>query len=396
MHTHNDCPSLQKVLLVANTDWYLYNFRCALARLLQERGMEVVLVSPPGRYAPLLQQAGFRWIQWQVGRRSTAPWKEIPALRALKRIYRQEKPVMVHHHTIKPVLYGSLAAQSVGVPLVVNSITGRGYVFMQNDLHSRLLRKIVLFLYSRALNLPRGALICENQSDRDYFINMGLCAKENTWLIEGVGVNVHHFTAQPEAEGTPVVLFAGRLLWDKGLSVLVEAARLLRGTIPLRVVLAGAPDPGNPSSVDESTLCDWEKEGLVERWGFCEDMRRAYSQCHIVCLPTFSEGLPTVLLEAASSGRPIIASDIPGCRHVVEAGKNGFLVPPRNARALAEVIAKLASDPQLRKKMGACGRQKILQQFTVGHVNEATWGVYQSLASQAGLSIPGRKLKRAA
>jgi glycosyltransferase involved in cell wall biosynthesis len=396
--TLTNCSIARKILLVANTDWYLYNFRRGLASFLQDRGMEVVLVSPPGRFAPLLQQAGFRWIQWQVDRRSIAPWKEITSLIALQRIYRQEKPDLVHHHTIKPVLYGSLAARSAGVPMVVNSITGRGYVFMANDLRSRLLRKIVLRLYSWALKLPRVALICENQSDRDYFISSGLCAKENAWLIEGVGVSADHFTAQPEAEGTPIVLFAGRLLWDKGLGVLVEAARLLRGTVPVRVVLAGAPDPGNPSSVDQSALRSWEQEGLVEWQGFSRDMRRTYAQSHIVCLPTFSEGLPTVLLEAAASARPIIASDIPGCRHVVEQGKNGLLVPPKDARALAESIARLARDPLLRKKMGACGREKILQKFTVKRVNEATWDVYQILAWQAGrnlIDIDGKR-KRAA
>jgi glycosyltransferase involved in cell wall biosynthesis len=377
-----------KILLVANTDWYIFNFRLSLARFLREQGAEVAIVTPPGRFVERLEQAGFRWIHWQVGRQSIAPWKELAALSHLERIYRREKPTLVHHHTIKPVLYGSMAAHRAGVPLVINSITGRGHVFVNNNLYSRLMRQVIKRLYRRAFSLPHCMVICENQSDQQYFIDTNLIAPEQTRLIEGVGVDAEHFVPLPEPPGVPVVLFAARMLWDKGVGVLVDAARRLKNTTSVQIALVGQPDPGNPASIAESQLRAWEAEGLIEWWGFSDDIRQAYARSHIVTLPTsYGEGVPTVLLEAAACGRPVIASDIPGCRSVVHPGKNGFLVPTNDSAALAESIRCLAADKQLRQEMGAYSRQLVLQKFTIQHVNNGTWQVYRDLASQAGITI---------
>lgn len=368
-----------KILLVANTDWYLYNFRLSLARYLHELGNEVILCSPQGRYTPNFRNHGFRWVHWKLGRKTITPWGEVSSLVQLLAIYRRESPLLVHHHTIKPVIYGSFAARLAKVPGVVNSITGRGYVFLGEDLRARLLRRLVKWLYKPAFASPNCAAIFENEPDRQYFLQERLIPPHRAWLIEGVGVDTQVFSPLPEPEGIPVILMAARMLWDKGVGVLVEAARLLQPKIQVRVVLVGEPDPGNPNSVDESTLRKWHQEGVVEWMGWQENMPEIYQRCHIVALPTtYGEGVPTTLLEAAACSRPIVATDIPGCRAIVIDGENGLLVPPNNPTALAQALEHLALDPDLRKRMGATGRRFAMEKYADTQVNQATLAVYHA------------------
>lgn len=374
-----------KILLVANTDWYLYNFRLSLARFLRSREYDILLISPPGPYVVSLQQAGFRWIEWKVGRQTLAPWAEAAALLHLARLYRREAPALVHHHTIKPVLYGSLAARLAHVPAVVNSITGRGYVYVGEDRKARLLRRLVGPFYRLAFSYPNCAVIFENDVDRQYFIGQGLLQAGQTCLIEGVGVDAERFFPTPEPEGDPVIIFPARMLWNKGAGVLMEAARQMQGgSTPgkpkVRVALVGVPDPGNPDSIDEATLRSWEAEGAIEWWGWQDDMNAVYTRCHIVALPTvYGEGVPTALLEAAACGKPLVATDAPGCREVVHSEVNGLLVPPNDPTALAVALQRLAGDPDLRGRMGVASRQLVLEKFTTQQVNTATHQVYQAI-----------------
>jgi len=371
---------MTKIILVANTEWYLYNFRLSLARFLRQQGFEILLVSPPGKYASLLEADGFRWIEWQVGRQTLAPWKELDAVARLARLYRQEHPDLVQHFTIKPVLYGSLAARLTGVRAIVNAITGRGYVFSGQGLQANWLRKAVKAFYRISLNHPNSRTIFENDVDRSYFISMRLVPIERTRLIEGVGVDSERFTPRPEPDGAPLIVLPARMLWDKGIGVLVDAARLLKGRTQARFALIGEPDPGNPASIDTSSLEAWHKEGVIEWWGWQQDMASVYGNCHIVTLPTtYAEGVPTTLLEAAASGRPIVTTDAPGCRNVVKEGYNGYLVPPNDPPALADALLRLIEDAPLRQRMGAAGRQMVLEKFTSSQVNAATLEVYQQL-----------------
>jgi glycosyltransferase involved in cell wall biosynthesis len=378
---------MAKAILVANTDWYLYNFRLALARHLRDQGWEVVLISPAGRFAPLLQQAGFRWLEWNVGRQTLAPWTELNAAWRLLRLYQREGAALVHHFTIKPVLYGTLAARFLRIPVIVNSITGLGYVFLGQDLKARLLRRLVTLIYRLVFASPRCAAIFENDSDRRYFIEQGLIDAERTWLIEGVGIDVNYFTPLPEPDNggeagkPPVVVLPARMLWDKGVGTLVEAARQLKPRLTARFVLVGEPDPGNPASIEVETLRDWVDQGLVEWWGWQQDMRAVYSQSHIVTLPSFGEGVPTVLLEAAACARPIVTTNTPGCRDVVRDGVNGLTVQPNDPTALAEALERLITDPALRGRMGAAGRAFALDRYTSERINNATLAVYNSLPS---------------
>ncbi len=368
-----------KVLLVANTDWYLFNFRLALARFLREQGFEVVMVSPAGPYVGELEEEGFRSIEWRVGRRTMSPLGEIQAIARIWRIYQSEKPTLVQHFTIKPVLYGSLAAIFARVPFVVNCVTGLGFIFLNEGLIGRVLRAAVLPLYRLAFSHPNLRVIFENGNDLDTFVRLGLVRREVSTVIRGVGVDEGYFVPAPEpAAVPPLIVFPARMLLDKGLISLIDAARILREKqVAVRIALVGDPDPGNPASVDQATLRGWEKEGLVEWWGFQRNMRSVYQNCHIVTLPSFGEGLPTVLIEAASCARPIVTTDVSGCREVVTHGVNGLLVPPGDAPALAQAFETLLGDADLRQKMGVAGRQIVLEKFTDEHVNRATFAVYQ-------------------
>jgi len=370
-----------KIILVANTDWYLYNFRASLMRDLRSRGAEVVLVSPPGEFAASFRDWGFRWLPWEVGRKTVAPWQETGAIFALARLYRAERPDLVHHHTIKPSIYGTLAARLVGVPAIVNAVTGRGYVFLGEDYRARLLRALIQPVYRLILRSSRVGMIFENQVDRDDFIARRLVPAERTWLIESVGVDPNRFRPQPEPEGVPVVLLAARMLWDKGVGILAEAARILKSRkVAARVVLVGLPDPGNPASIPEKTLLAWQDDGILEWWGWRAAMENVYPQSHIVTLPSFyGEGVPTTLLEAAACARPLVAADIPGARSVISSGENGFLVPPQDALSLADALARLVEAPDLRRKMGQAARRTVLQKFTQQQVNAATIAVYEHL-----------------
>lgn len=371
-----------KIFLVANTDWYLFNFRRSLAAYLRTQGHQIVFVSPRGRFVELLQKMGYPWLEWSVGRKSSGPG-ELLSIRRLTRLYQRERPDLVHHFTVKPVLYGSIAAKLANVPYVVNAITGLGYVFMQNGLKARLLRQIVLLLYQSALHHPNQIVIFENRYDRIFFEQQKLIQPNAGRIIEGAGVDVDYFHPRPEPEGgVPLAILPARMLWDKGVGTAVEAARLLRANhCPLRLALVGPTDPGNPTNIPEITLQGWVEEGIVEWWGFQEDMRQVYQQSNIVLLPSLGEGIPTVLIEAAACGRAIIATDVPGCRDVVTHAETGLLVPPNDPVALASALQQLASAPALRQQMGSSGRIRALARFSNEQVNRETLETYEELIS---------------
>jgi len=376
-------PSKRGIIcLVANTDWYIYNFRFALANELRNIGWEVVLVSPNGPYVPRFTEEGFRWVEWQVDRRGVNIYHEIKSIVRLVRIYQEEHPLLVHHYTVKPVIYGSLAARLANIPAVVNSITGLGYIYLRSGWQGNMLRAAVMPLYRLALKRPNVRVIFENEVDQNIFVHNRLILESQSTIIEGVGVDVNRYQPQEEVDGKPLVVMPARLLWDKGVGVLADAAKYLRENgeqSSIRVALVGMPDPGNPSNIDERQLQKWIAEGLIEYWGFRQDMNEVFHQAHIVCLPSVREGLPTALIEAAAAGRPIVASDVPGCREVVDHGENGLLVPEGDPVALAEALSLLAGDPILRRKMGAAGRLKAVNQFANEKIIAATLLVYSDL-----------------
>jgi glycosyltransferase involved in cell wall biosynthesis len=363
---------MTRYLLFANTDWFLYNFRLASAAALKLKGNEVILVSPPGPYADRLQEQGFRWVEFELDRKGTNLLTEIWTVLRLAKLYRQEKPDVVHHFTVKCVLYGTIAALLTGVSSIVNSLTGLGYIFTQKRI---ILRRLISFLYR--LLLRRTWTIFENPDDEKFFLAKGWINASHSAVIRGAGVDVDEFQPTPEPEGTPLVILPARMLWDKGVGEFVKAARTLKEqNISARFVLVGDIDSGNPTGISLEELTEWRKKGFVEWWGWQENMLKVYAHANVICLPSYREGLPKTLLEAAACGRAIVTTDVPGCREVVMAGVNGLLVPPADSTALANAIQTLIEDPSLRGKMGQSGRKLVVEKFSSQLIAEQTLAFY--------------------
>jgi glycosyltransferase involved in cell wall biosynthesis len=371
-----------KIILFANTDWYLYNFRRSLANALCDAGHDVLLISPLGIYGEKLRNLGFRWTPIPMNRRSLNPFREFTLLLWLRKLIRQEQVDLVHGFTIKCAVYGSLAAKLAGVSASVSAVAGMGYVFTSNDLRARLLRPIVRSLMRLALNGQRSRLILQNRDDVELFRATGCVDQSRIQLIPGSGVDCSRFTARTSSlENKPFrVLLASRLLWDKGIAEYIDAARALKAEKrTISFLLAGNPDPGNPASVPESVVKEWENEGLIEWLGHIDDMPSLFSTVDLVVLPSYREGLPKTLIEAAACGLPIITTDVPGCREVVINEVDGLLVPAQNATALKHAIARLQDNPEFSAKLGATAREKALAQFDERIVIEQTLAVYEEL-----------------
>lgn len=379
----------KKILLVANTGWYLYNFRLPLARRLRDDGFDVVLVSPEDTYVERLRAEGFQTrALTRLSRRGMNPISEIFAIFELLKLYRQERPRAVHHFTIKCVLYGTIAAKLSGIKSVVNAVTGLGHIFLGKRWVTRAVRPLVRWLYRKILKARRGLVVFQNPDDLEAFIQANLVNPEKTVLIRSSGVDVKKFSPRPssperDAATVPVVLFAGRLLAEKGIYEYVEAARLVKAKRAVCFQIAGECDSGNPSSVPEATVKEWSKEGVVDLLGQIEAVAEVMAVADMVVLPSYREGTPKVLLEAAAMGKPLVATDVPGCREVVQDGYNGLLVPAQNAQALAQAIETLLDDPARAVAMGANGRHKIEEEFAVDKVVQSTIQAYSRLGITA-------------
>lgn len=385
-----------KILFFANTDWYLYNFRLPLACFLREHGHEVVMLSPPGPYVARLQAAGFRALTVPMQRRSLNPLREFALLNQIRRLYACERPDLVHHFTIKCVVYGALAARLASIPNRINAVTGLGHVFTSDNLKARLLRPPVRALLRLALGGAHSRLIVQNPDDQIAFEQAALIEPRNIRLIRGSGVDTQRF--QPAEcnpphpnppppggrESEPLkILLATRLLWEKGVGEYVAAARQLRREgVAAEFWLAGDPDPGNPASIPAEQLAEWRREGDITLLGHVDNMPALLTQTDIAALPTsYGEGIPRSLLEAAACGLPLVASDAPGCREIVAHGINGLLVPPKDAPALANALRQLCQDPVARQWMGQASRAKALAEFDQRIVFEQTRAVYRELGT---------------
>jgi glycosyltransferase involved in cell wall biosynthesis len=375
-----DRHPILKIVLFANTEWYLYNFRRSLALALRDAGYEVLLISPPGPYGEKLRQMGFRWIPAPMERRSLNPLRELALVLWLKRLFAEEQVDLVHGFTIKCAVYGSLAARLAGIPARVNAVAGMGYVFTSDDLKARLLRPIVRSLMRLALDGQGARLILQNPDDVALFERARLVDASLVRLIPGSGVDCRRFVPKSVKTqgGRFRVLLAARLLWDKGLAEYVGAARQLRlDGRDIEFLLAGDPDPGNPAAVPEGTVRAWVGEGLLQWLGHVDDMAALFETVDAVVLPSYREGLPKGLIEAGASGLPLVTTDVPGCREVVTDGVDGLLVPVKNGEALARAIARLHDDPLLCSRLGAAAREKALKEFDEQIVIERTISVYR-------------------
>jgi glycosyltransferase involved in cell wall biosynthesis len=376
------------LLFVVNLDWFFLSHRLPLARAARDAGWRVTVAAADTGSAAAVVAEGLAFVALPAGGGALGEARLLPFL---ARLYRRLRPDLIHHVTIRPVVFGTLAARAVPRAAVVNAVSGLGYVFT-GDGRSRLLRGTVETLYRAALRRPRTRTIFQNPDDRAVFTDRGLVRPDDTVLIRGSGVDCARFAVAPEPPGDPVVMLPARLLWDKGIAQFVEAARLLRARgVPVRMVLAGDRYEGNPTSIPQAQLDAWKDEGVVEPWGHREDMAAALAQASVVVLPSRREGLPKALLEAAAVGRPLIATDVPGCREVVLPGVNGMLVPLDDAGALADAVEALVRDPALRRTYGAAAREMAEREFAVEAVVAQTMEVYRSLLQPAAPAAPRRE-----
>jgi len=371
------------VLFHVSVDWYFCLHWLPLARAVQAAGYDVALMTSTTSpdLVDRIESAGIRLHAIPLSRQGMHPLREGRSLLAIRRVLRMERPALLHAIAQKPVLYGGLAARLALTPALVATLAGMGYVFTAETRRARWLRALVVFGYRRLLARPRVRVIVQNPDDQ---AQLRRSAGVAAVLIRGAGVDLARFQPQPPPPGQVTIVLASRMLWDKGIAEFVEAARRLRADgVDARCVLVGKPDPDNPSAVPEWQLQAWHDSGAVHWWGHRADMPAVLAQAHIVCLPSYREGLPTILIEAAAAGLPLVATDVPGCREVVRHERNGLLVPPRDALALSRALGRLAGDAALRTTYGGASRELAVAELGIERVAEETLAVYRSLLGQA-------------
>lgn len=370
-----------KILYFVTEDWYFWSHRLPIAQEAKRRGYEVLVATMVDRHGDRMREQGFRVIPLSMQRRSINPLRELSAIIEIVKIYHREKPDIVHQVAMKPVLYGSLAARLTGVRHFINALAGLGYVFTSSHLKARLLRPVFRNCFRLLLNRRGSRLILQNKDDCALFIKARLVSENKICLIRGSGVDTKVFHLSPEPDGVPVVVLISRMLWDKGIGEFVAAAKLLKERqVNARFVLVGDSDLHNPNAVSRTMLREWSSSGVVEWWGQRDNMPEVFAKSSIVCLPSFyGEGVPKVLLEAAACGLSIVTTDAPGCRDVVRHEENGLLVPVRSIVDLANALQRLIEDPDLRRRMGARGREIAVTEFAVEKVVAETMALYEEL-----------------
>ena len=390
----------RSVAITSNSAERVYRFRAPIVRALVERGVRVYVVAPVDDFARDIEALGADFVPWRLNRGSVNPFTEAASLVSLLRIYRRLRPDVAQHFTIKPNVYGALAARFAGVPVVVGGVTGLGYAFAEGGRRRSSLRAFAALLYRLTSALSDGVTF-QTGHDADVLYGASGRFRRSALVIPGgSGVDLAVFSAEavsaearremraalgisPEA---PVVTMASRLLYDKGVVEYVAAARAVKARRPDAVfVLAGARDPDNRESVTEEDLATWDESGDVLTLGHVNDVPCLLAVSEVVALPTYyPEGIPRSLIEAASMGRAIVATAIPGAAEVVEDGVNGTLVPPRDADALAAAIEALLGDAETRTRYGAAGRRKAEREFDERVVAERYVAEYARLWGAKG------------
>ncbi len=369
-----------KLLYLVSEDWYFVSHRLALAVAAQAAGYDVSVATRVNKDGDTIRKAGLRLLPITFERAGLGPVLEAQTLARLIALYRRERPDIVHHVSVKPVIYGSIAARASGVRGVVNALMGLGFVFSSNSCKARALRPFVRASLRLALAGQQTRVVVQNGDDYQLMIAHALAREQNLRLIRGSGVDPLKFRVTPTPPGPPVFVLPARLLKDKGVVEFVTAAQLVKDRgIAARFALVGEPDPLNPASVTQGEIEAWVESSSVEHWGWKTPaaMPGILAASHVVCLPTFyGEGLPKSLLEAASCGRAIIATDVPGCREIVRHGVNGWLIAPRDPRALADAMCEAMADPARCDQYGAAGREMVVAEFSIDHVIEQMLAVY--------------------
>jgi len=374
--------SKKKLLFLLNDAPFFVTHRLSVGMAARDVGWDVHVAVPfEAKAVARIEAEGLVHHDVPLARGGTNPFSELKLLRAYWRLMGDLKPELVHAVTMKPGAYGGAIARLRGVPALVVAVTGLGFLFLRDTLKTRILRKIVLGLYGVGLHHKNARAVFQNPDDEALFHQHGLIGKTPVHMIKGCGVDLVDFAVMPEPAGKPVVTFPARLIGDKGIREFIEAAKHCRDAgLDATFRLVGRTDADNPTDIGEETVRAWEAEGLVEWQGFSDDMPAIFRDCHIVCLPSYREGLPRTLIEATACGRAIVTTDVPGCREIVRDGENGLLVPARDGAATAAAITKLVSDTGLRQQMATRGRAIAESEFSVQKFVADSLAVYNEIS----------------
>lgn len=373
----------RRLMFVVNNPAFFMSHRVPVAQAAQRAGYDVHVATMDGPAVADIEALGMTHHAIPMTRSGKHPLQELGTLLALVRLFRRVRPDVVHLVTIKPVLYGGIAARLARVPGMVAAISGLGFVFLSDTLKMRLVRSVVARLYRIALGHPNSRVIFQNANDRDLLKSLGAVRDGQVVMIRGAGVDLDAYRALPEPAAPPVVVtMVARLLRDKGVQEFVQAAGMLRQRgVPVTMQLVGGVDAGNPASATQDEVEAWQREGAVQALGERSDVPELYAASHIAVLPSYREGLPKSLIEAAACARAVVTTDVPGCRDAIEPGETGLLVPARDAQALADAIARLAEDATLRQAMGKAGRALAEREFNIEQVARIHVTLYDTLSA---------------
>jgi glycosyltransferase involved in cell wall biosynthesis len=377
-------PSLngsRRLVIVVNVAWFFFSHRLPIALAAKAAGYDVHVVSgaESDQERRKFVSHGLTFHEIPLSRGGANPLNDWATIRAMAAAFRKVRPDIVHLVTIKPLLYGGLLSRFMGVQKVICAVSGLGYVFVAEGLVARLRRWVISKLLRASIGHAGVHVILQNNDDLEELARRGILPHCTTHLIRGSGVDLERFRPHPEISGTPCVVLPARLLTDKGIREFCTAADLLaERNVDCEFVLAGPLDPDNPSGISRPELDKLVQLGHVTWVGQQDDMPDVLRNSHVVVLPSYREGMPKALIEAAAAGRPIVTTDVPGCRDVVEDGVSGIIVPVRNALALANAIEELAASPELRKTYGLAGRRKAEAEFGVKAVVAQTLALYES------------------
>jgi glycosyltransferase involved in cell wall biosynthesis len=368
----------RKLLYLVSEDWYFMSHRIPMARSAQKAGYEVHVATRIGEFADQIQKEGFLLhpIHWRRGNMN--PVRLLAAILETRRIYKRVQPDLVHHVAVVPTLIGSIAA--LGLPVIrLNALAGLGFTFTSDTATARVMRPMARQLLRWLLKRPDSTVLVQNPDDYAVVAALGV-PKQSIALIAGSGVDVDALTPLPEPAGLFTVGYVGRLLDDKGVRTLVRAHELLaqRG-ITIKTLLAGDPDSSNPASIPDHVLAGWKRIPNLQLLGHVDDIRSVWTQAHVAVLPSRREGLPKSLLEAAACSRPLIATDVPGCREIARDGVNALLVPWDNPGALADAIERLMKDRDLRARFGAASRQVAVSEYSSRRIADDISALYARL-----------------
>ena len=371
------------VLLLSNTSWYLYNFKKDLIYDLIKNGYQICLVAPYDKHSDYFEKKGINIIDWHLNRKSLNPLSALKSILHLIFIYAKIKPDLVHHFTIKSIVYGTISARILNIKTVINAFTGLGPVYLMNKKYLALLRWFILGLYKSVLSEKRCITIVQNKADLNELEILSNKKITKSILIPGSGVDTDFFNLKGVREKfsfPPKILFPARLIQEKGFNELLEACKILwKENNLFELIFAGKVDFGNNSCIDEIELKKLDSNKNITFLGHLNDMREIYESADIVVLPSWREGLSKSLIEASSMQCAIITTDVPGCRDVITDNKNGLLVPLKDVRALKLALENLLNNPKLALKFGVEARKNVIEKFKLSRINKLTLNVYRDI-----------------